>query len=72
MVLFFKDDPVRTAKALVIQDALNKAGGVLYIENKFRITNYIGPLLETKPIGTFVTKQAVTTLTHPNMMNYFK
>ncbi|KAK6634964.1 hypothetical protein RUM44_000212 [Polyplax serrata] len=67
-----QNDPKKTAKALVIQDALNKAGGVLYVDSKFRLINYIDQLIETKPIGLFITKQAVTTLTHPNMMNYFR
>ncbi|EEB15928.1 conserved hypothetical protein [Pediculus humanus corporis] len=67
-----QDDPVKTVKALIIQDALNKAGGILYLDNKFRISNFIEPLIDIKPIGTFVTKQAVTTVTHPNMISYFK
>lgn len=63
---------MKTVKALVIQDALDKAGGVLFLDNKFHIVNYIDSLITTKPIGTYVTKHAVTALTHPNMMDYFK
>lgn len=59
-------------RALVIQDALNKAGAVFYVDSTFRLTNYIDVLIEKKPIGSFVTRQAVTTLTHPNMMDYFR
>ncbi|KAL0277121.1 UNVERIFIED_CONTAM: hypothetical protein PYX00_004510 [Menopon gallinae] len=67
-----QDDPDKTVRALVIQDALNKAGAILYVDNKFRLTSYIDPLIEKKPVGSFVTKKAVTTLTHPSMMDYFK
>lgn len=59
-------------RPLVIQDALNKAGAVLYIDITLRLANYIDPMIEKKPVGSFVTRQAVTTLTHPNMMDYFK
>lgn len=59
-------------RPLVIQDALNKAGAILYLDIISRLNNYIDPLLEKKPVGSFVTRQFVTTLTHPNMMDYFK
>lgn len=71
-VVYFQDDPDKTVRALVIQDALNKAGAILYVDSKFRLTGYIDPLIEKKPVGSFVTKKAVTTLTHPSMMDYFK
>lgn len=69
-------------RPLIIQDALNHAGAVLFMENDLRlVSSSITPLI-TKALGTkeepgsgIVTwsmRQAVTSLTHPRMFHYFR
>lgn len=63
------------------QDALNRAGAVLFMENNLRLTtSNLNPII-SKALGTgeqkgsgivgWRTKHAVTSLTHPRMFNYF-
>lgn len=63
---------------IVLQDALNHAGAVLFLENTMRLnTGNIQPLIEkalsqqSSGIVCWATRQAVTSLTHPSMFHYF-
>lgn len=64
-------------RPLIIQDALNKAGGVLFLENDQRlVTSRIEPLLQTALKGgavlSWATHHATSSLTHPKMFDYFR
>uniref|UniRef100_A0A1B6C7U8 Uncharacterized protein n=1 Tax=Clastoptera arizonana TaxID=38151 RepID=A0A1B6C7U8_9HEMI len=76
------DQHLHAFRPLVIQDALNHAGAVFFIENNLRLsTSNIAPLIN-KAVGngkkhgsgiiTWRTQHAVTSLTHPRMFNYFR
>ncbi|KAL1138087.1 hypothetical protein AAG570_009782 [Ranatra chinensis] len=71
------DSKLHAFRPLVIQDALSRAGAVLYLDNRERLrTSRIGPLVNrsaTTSVLTWRTHQRpVTTLTHPHMFLYFK
>lgn len=75
------DHKIHAYRPIIIQDALNHAGAVFFIENNLRLTTgHIQPLIE-KAVGSadqegsgivcWATRQAVTSLTHPSMFRYF-
>jgi len=71
------DDKIHAFRPLVIQDALSRAGAVLYLENDQRlITSKISPLVSRaegkSSVLTWQTMQPVSALTHPRMFHYFK
>ncbi|XP_075237095.1 uncharacterized protein LOC142333633 [Lycorma delicatula] len=70
------EDKLHAYRPLIIQDALNKAGAVLFLECNLRITTgKISTLLskaQVNGIVTWATRQAVTSLTHPRMFDYFQ
>ena len=63
-----------------MQDALNKAGGVLFLECDLRLIKPIHSLFKDaigfsthkgNGIIAWATRQATSSLTHPNMFGYF-
>lgn len=75
------EDVSHAYRPLIIQDALNKVGGVLFLECNLRLTRPVESLLKSA-IGTskekgngiiaWATRQATSSLTHPNMFGYFE
>ncbi|RZF44896.1 hypothetical protein LSTR_LSTR004521 [Laodelphax striatellus] len=75
---FVSDDKLHAFRPLIIQDALNRAGAILYLACDQRlVTSSINQLIEkavSSPgtgVVTWATKHAVTSLTHPRMFDYF-
>ncbi|KAK7866703.1 hypothetical protein R5R35_003242 [Gryllus longicercus] len=71
-----EEERLHAFRPLLIQDALNKAGAVLFMECDYRLlTGRIEPLLQTALKGGGVlgwaTKRATSSLTHPKMFDYF-
>ncbi|KAG8281216.1 hypothetical protein J6590_063416 [Homalodisca vitripennis] len=75
------DHKIHAFRPIIIQDALNHAGAVLFMENNLRLTTgNIQPLVDKAKgsadqagsgIICWATRQAVTLLTHPAMFHYF-
>lgn len=69
------DDKIHAFRPLIIQDALSRAGAVLYLDSDQRVvTSRLDPLLaktRSSSLLTWRTKQPVTALTHPRMFKYF-
>lgn len=61
----------------IFQDALNRAGAVLFLENDQRlVTTHIEPLIQLATRGgcvlSWATRHATSSLTHPKMFDYFR
>lgn len=69
------DDKIHAFRPLIIQDALSRAGAVLYLDSDQRVvTSRLEPLLEktrSSSLLTWRTRRPVTALTHPRMFKYF-
>lgn len=73
------EDISHAFRPLVIQDSLTKVGGILFLECNWRITSSLKPILKTpvsklyrNGIIAWATRQATSSLTHPNMFGYFQ
>ncbi|KAK3918895.1 GMP reductase [Frankliniella fusca] len=72
------DDVSHAYRPLIIQDALNRVGGVFFLECNIRLTKSPKSFLKM-PISSqkghgiiaWATRQATSSLTHPNMFGYF-
>ncbi|XP_039278149.1 uncharacterized protein LOC120350077, partial [Nilaparvata lugens] len=72
---FVSDEKLHAFRPLIIQDALNRAGAILFLECDQRlVTSSVGQLTEavtSSGVVTWATQHAVTSLTHPRMFDYF-
>ncbi|KDR16172.1 uncharacterized protein LOC110832850 [Zootermopsis nevadensis] len=71
-----EEERLHAFRPLVIQDALNKAGAVLFLESDQRlITGHLEPLIQQALRGagvvSWATHYATSSLTHPKMFDYF-
>ncbi|KAJ9594859.1 hypothetical protein L9F63_013847, partial [Diploptera punctata] len=71
-----EEERIHAFRPLIIQDALNKAGAVLFLEcNQRLVSGHIEPLLQQAVSGSGVvswaTHYATSSLTHPKMFDYF-
>lgn len=75
------EDVSHAFRPLIIQDALNRVGGVFFLECNLRFLKPVKFSLKA-PLGTntqkgngiiaWTTRQATSSLTHPNMFGYFQ
>ncbi|XP_066998339.1 uncharacterized protein [Anabrus simplex] len=73
-----EEERLHAFRPLIIQDALWKAGAVLFLECDYRlVTGHIEPLVQAAlvtgggGVTSWPTKFATTSLTHPKMFDYF-
>lgn len=73
------EDVSHAYRPLIIQDALNRVGGVLFLECNIRLTkspkSFLKvPINDQKGHGiiAWATRHATSSLTHPNMFGYFQ
>ncbi|CAH1736110.1 unnamed protein product [Aphis gossypii] len=67
---------IKAYRPLVLQDALNRAGAVMFLDPNVRIispnVSKLFTLYSNKSIVGWETRMATTTLTHPKMFDYFR
>ncbi|XP_023706719.1 uncharacterized protein LOC111864022 [Cryptotermes secundus] len=72
-----EEERLHAFRPLIIQDALNKAGAVLFLESDQRlVTGHLEPLIQQALGGagvvSWATHYATSSLTHPKMFDYFQ
>ncbi|XP_063228177.1 uncharacterized protein LOC134534080 [Bacillus rossius redtenbacheri] len=71
-----EEERLSAYRPLIVQDALNKAGAVLFLESdqrlvSGRVDSLVGRARETG-VASWATRHATSSLTHPKMFDYFR